>query len=159
MWLNICIILLVVGVLAILLELLMPGFDSFLSGIIGVLSLAASAVLAVIFLDNGWFFVGVNLAVLGFTTFIFFTYIRRKQLHGRIILSDALAEDLPHIDLSGLVGKEGKAMTQLRPYGEADFNGVRVEVSSSGNIIDRGARVRVVETQSNKVVVSLVDGN
>lgn len=153
------IILLVVGVLAILLELLMPGFDGFISGIVGVLALVASAILAVIFTDFGWILVLVNLGVLGISTALLFTYIRRKQLQGKIILSDNLAEDLPPIDFAGLVGKEGKAVTLLRPYGEADFNGIRVEVSSNGTMIERGAKIRVVETQANKVIVAVVDGN
>ena len=156
---TLSIILLVVGVLAILLELLMPGFDGFVSGIVGILALVASAVLAIIFVPGGWFLVGINLAVLGTATAIFFTYIKKKQLQGKIILSDALAEDLPIIDFAGLVGKEGKAVTLLRPYGEADFNGIRVEVSTNGTMIERGARIRVVETQASKVIVSLVDGN
>ena len=157
--LQLCIFLLVVGVLAIVLELIMPGFDSFISGIVGVLALVASAILAVLFVPNGLFFVGVNLTVLFLACYFFFTYIRRKQFNGKIVLSDTLAEDLPPLDIAILVGKEGKAVTLLRPYGEVDFNGVRVEVSSNGPMIERGAMVKVVETQANKVVVSLVDGN
>ena len=154
---QLSIILLVVGVLAILLELLMPGFDSFISGIVGVLALVASAVLAT--LSGGLFLVGINVTILVLTGYFLYTYIRRKQLNGRIVLSDTLAEDLPPLDLSSLVGKEGKTITLLRPYGEVDFNGVRVEVSSGGPMIERGARVKVVETQANKVIVSLLDGN
>lgn len=156
---QLVVILLVVGILAMVLELLMPGFDSFVSGIVGILALVASAVLAVIFVDGGWFFVAVNATVLGLAVFFLFAIIKRGQLHGKIIHNEALPENLPQIDLSGLVGKEGKTMTILRPYGEADFNGVRVEVCSADAMIDRGARVKVVETQANKVVVALVDGN
>jgi len=154
-----CVVLLVVGVLAILLELLMPGFDGFVSGVIGVLALVASAILAVLFIPGAWFFVAINVSVLVVAVGVFYTYIKRKQLHGKIILSDALADDLPAIDLNGLVGKEGKTMTLLRPYGEADFNGVRVEVSSNGSLIERGVKVKVVEAQPGKVIVSVVDGN
>jgi membrane-bound serine protease (ClpP class) len=157
--LQLCVFLLIVGVLAILLEILMPGFDGFISGLIGILALVASAILAVLFVPGGWFLVGINLAVLGVSTLVLFSYIRSKQLQGKIILSDALAEDLPTIDYAGLVGKEGKTVTLLRPYGEADFNGIRVEVSSNGTMIERGSRVRVTETQANKVIVSLIDGN
>ncbi|MCL2839431.1 MAG: hypothetical protein FWE05_01545 [Defluviitaleaceae bacterium] len=157
--LYVVIVLLVIGILSLLLELLMPGFDGFISGAIGVLSLVASAVLAVIFVDGGWLFVGVNLIVLFGALAIMFTVIRRKQTHGKIILNDALAEDLPSIDIKSLLGKEGKTVTLLRPFGEVDFDGVRVEVSSNGNMIERGARVKVIETQGNKVIVSLVDGN
>jgi membrane-bound serine protease (ClpP class) len=157
--LELCIILLVIGILAIVLELIMPGFDSFVSGIIGILALVASAVLAVIFVPGGWFFVVINTTVLGLAVFFLLTFIKRKQFHGRIILTENLSEDLPVIDLTGLVGKEGKTVTILRPYGEADFNGVRVEVCASASMIERGARVKVVETQANKVIVSEVDGN
>ena len=157
--LQLCIILLVVGVLAILLEILMPGFDGFISGVVGILALVASAILAVIYVPGGWILVGINLAVIGVSTLILFSYIKRKQLQGKIILAEALAEDLPAIDYAGLVGKEGKAVTLLRPYGEADFNGIRVEVSSGGTMIERGARIRVTETQANKVIVSQIDGN
>jgi membrane-bound ClpP family serine protease len=159
MWEQITILLLIIGVLAIVLELIMPGFDSFLSGIVGVLALVASAILAVIFVENGWIFVVANAAILGLSVFALLTFIKRKQFHGKIILSENLSEDLPAIDLSGLVGSEGKTITKLRPYGEADFNGVKVEVCSGGEMIERGARVKVIETQSNKVVVSEIDGN
>jgi len=150
-WLAV--VLLVVGTLAIILELLMPGFDGFASGIIGILALAASAIVAVIFIPNAWIFVVLNLFVLGLTTGIFFTFIKRKQLHGKIILSDALVEALPEIDYPGLLGKEGMTTTHLRPYGEADFNGVRVEVSSGGPVINTGVKVKVVDVQANKVLV------
>ncbi|MCL1843241.1 MAG: hypothetical protein FWF79_05470 [Defluviitaleaceae bacterium] len=157
--LQLCILLLVVGILAIVLEIIMPGFDGFISGIVGILALVASATLAVIFVENGWFFVATNVTALSLLVFFFFAFIRRKQFHGKIILSENLSEDLPGLDLSGLVGKEGKTITILRPYGEADFNGIRVEVCSSNAMIERGARVKVIETQANKVVVSLLDGN
>jgi membrane-bound serine protease (ClpP class) len=158
-WLQLCIFLLIVGILAVLLELLMPGFDSFISGLIGILALVASAVLAALFVPGGWFFVVTNSTILALAVFFLLAFIRKKQFHSRIILSENLSDDPPAIDLSGLVGKEGKTTTQLRPYGEADFNGIRVEVCASDSLIERGVRVKVVETQSNKVIVSEIDGN
>jgi len=154
--LELCIILLVVGILAIFLEIIMPGFDSFVSGIIGILALVASAVLAVVFLD-AWFFVFVNSLILAFLLTFLIVFIKRKQFHGKIILNENLSEDEEAIDLSALVGREGVAVTALRPYGEADFGGgVRVEVCAPEAIVARGAKVRVVETLANKVVVAEV---
>ena len=157
--LQLSIILLVVGILAILLELLMPGFDSFISGVVGIMALIASAIVAILFVPGGWLIVGVNVGVVGVSGYVLYTYIKRKQFHGKIVLSENLAEDLPMLDLAGLVGKEGKVVTPLRPYGEVDFNGVRVEVSSGGPLIDPGVRVRAVEADSKRVIVSVVDGN
>jgi len=155
--LEVCIVLLVVGILAIVLEMLMPGFDGFISGIIGILALVASAVLAVI--QGYWFFVILTVATIAVLIFLLFSFIKRKQYHGKIMLNENLDEDLPQIDLSSLIGKEGKTMTKLRPYGEADFGGVRVEVCSDGSMIERGAKITVIETQSNKVIVSEVNSN
>jgi len=154
---NICIFLLVVGILAIVLEMLMPGFDAFISGIVGILALVASAVLAVI--AGYWFLVALTVVTLGILVFLLFTFIKRKQFHGKIMLTENLSEDLPEIDLSSLVGKEGKTMTSLRPYGEADFNGVRVEVCSEGSMIERGAKIVVIETHANKVIVKELNSN
>jgi len=155
--LYVCIFLLIAGILAILIELLMPGFDGYVSGVLGILAIIVSAVLAVNFVAGGWIFVGVSSAILFTVVFLMVTFIRRRQ--GRLILTENLAEDLPQIDLQGLLGKEGKTVSLLRPYGDVDFNGVRVEVCSDGNMINRGAKVRVVDVQANKVIVSLVDGN
>jgi len=147
----------VAGIVAILVELLMPGFDGYVSGVLGILAIIVSAVLAVNFVAGGWIFVGVSSAILFTVIFLMVTFIRRRQ--GRLILTENLAEDLPQIDLQGLLGKEGKTVTLLRPYGDVDFNGVRVEVRSDGNLINRGVKVRVVDVQANKVIVNLVDGN
>jgi len=157
--LQLSIILLIIGILAIVLELLMPGFDSFISGAVGIMALIASAIVAILFVPGGWMIVGINVGVVGISGYIIYRYIRRKQFHGKIILSENLAEDLPMLDLAGLVGKEGKVITPLRPYGEVDFNGVRVEVSSGGPLVDPGVRVRAVATDSNRVLVNVIDGN
>ena len=156
---NLVIFLMVVGVLAILLEIIMPGFDSFISGIVGVLALVAAAILTVIYVEGGVILVGINLTVLFLGCYFMYMFFKRKQFQSRIFLNENLAEDLPAIDLSSLMGKEGKVVAALRPYGEVDFNGVRVEVSSNGPLVDKGVRVKVTETHANKVVVSVVDGN
>ena len=151
--------LMVLGILAILLELLMPGYDGFVGGVFGVLALIAAAVLAVLFTRHGWIFVVINLGVLGLTTGLFFSLIRRKQLQGKLMLNENLAEPLPDVDYAGLLGKEGKTVTILRPYGEADFNGVRVEVSSGGPVINVGRAIKVVDVQGRKVIVDDLNKN
>ena len=68
-------------------------------------------------------------------------------------------DEAPQVDVSSFVGKEGKAITLLKPYGDVDFNGVRMQVSSYGPFIDKGTKVRVIETQGSKIIVRAVDGN
>ena len=149
--------LVVVGVLALFLELLMPGWDSYIGVFVGITALGFAAALAVIFLQNAIYFVGAALALLLLGGYGMYLFIRRRQLHGGMILTDV--DDAPKVDMSGFVGKEGKAITLLRPVGEADFNGVRVQVSSDGPFIEKGTRVRVVETQATKVIVHAINEN
>jgi len=157
--LQLCIVLVVIGVLALVLELIMPGYDGFIGAVVGVVALAVSAILAVMFVPGGWWFVGINVTVLVLCGYFAWLYIRRGQLHGKMVLSEALGEDLPQVDFASLVGKEGKTVTLLRPSGEVDFNGLRVEVTTKGQMVERGTLVKVVETQGNKVVVNVVNGN
>jgi membrane-bound serine protease (ClpP class) len=157
--LQLCIILLVIGVLALALELIMPGYDGFIGAIVGVVALVVSSVLAVMFVPGGWWFVGISVVALILCGYFGWMYVRRGQLHGKVVLSEALGEDLPQVDYASLVGKEGKTVTLLRPSGEADFSGVRVEVTTNGSMVERGTLVRVVEVHANKVIVSVVDGN
>ncbi|MCL1787037.1 MAG: hypothetical protein FWG38_03550 [Defluviitaleaceae bacterium] len=157
--LQLCIVLLVIGVLALVLELVMPGYDGFVGAIVGVLALIVSAVLAVLFVPGGWWFVGINITILAVCSYFAWLYLRRAQLNGKMVLSDTLAEDLPQVDYASLVGKEGKATTLLRPAGEADFNGLRLEVTTKGPLVEPGTKVRVVEAHGNQVIVSVINGN
>jgi len=151
---NLCIALLVVGVALLLLEMWLPGIEVF--AITGLIALAISAVLAIIYVSNGWFIVaGQVLIIAGFLRYMYL-FMKRKQLQGKLILSDTL-EELQVDDVSQLVGKEGLAVTTLRPYGEADFNGVRLEVSSDGPMIKENTRVKVVETEARKIIVNAVE--
>lgn len=157
--LQLCIVLLVIGILALTLEIIMPGYDGFIGAVVGIAALVASAVLAIMFVDGGWVFVAIIVCFLAVCGCIARMYIRRGQLHGKIMLSESLAEDLPTIDFSSLVGKEGKTITTLRPSGEVDFNGIRVQVTTGGPMVERGTLVQVTEAQPQKVLVRVVNGN
>jgi membrane-bound serine protease (ClpP class) len=52
-----------------------------------------------------------------------------------------------------LLGKEGTAITQLRPGGLAMIDGRKVDVVTTGEFLDRGAEVIVVDVSSNRVMV------
>ncbi|MCL2285460.1 MAG: hypothetical protein FWC32_03750 [Firmicutes bacterium] len=157
--LQLCIVLLVIGVLALVLELIMPGYDGFIGAVVGIAALAVSAILAVMFVPGGWWFVGINVSILLLGGYFAWMYVRKRQFHGKMVLSEALAEDLPQVDYASLVGKEGKTITKLRPAGEVDFNGTRVQVTTGGQMVERGTMVKVVEAQTNKVVVQVINGN
>ena len=52
-----------------------------------------------------------------------------------------------------LVGKTGEAMTVLRPSGTAVIDDARYSVVSSGEFIEKGARITVARVEGNRILV------
>ena len=56
-------------------------------------------------------------------------------------------------DLAVFMDKEGTATSVLRPTGIADFDGVRLNVSSEGDFIPAGTKVRIIKVEGAKILV------
>jgi membrane-bound serine protease (ClpP class) len=56
-----------------------------------------------------------------------------------------------------LLGREGHAVSPLRPAGAAEFDGVPHDVVTRGGMIARGAPIRVVEVSGNRVIVEPIE--
>jgi membrane-bound serine protease (ClpP class) len=152
---NLCIALLAAGLICLVVEMFIPGFGVF--GIVGLILTAVSAVFAVLYIPYGWIFVLLEVVLLSAIMYFMFKFMKKRQLHGHLIMKDTLNDDSPQIrDLQGFVGKEGTVRTVLRPFGEVDFNGVVMEATSSGPYLEKGVRVKVREIQENKLVVNTV---
>jgi membrane-bound serine protease (ClpP class) len=55
-----------------------------------------------------------------------------------------------------LLGQVGRTLTPLRPAGMSEFSGQRVDTVAEGVMIEKGALVRVIEAQGNRVVVQKI---
>lgn len=55
--------------------------------------------------------------------------------------------------LSDLVGKEGVAVTNLRPSGTVRIENRRIDVVTRGDFIEKGAAVEVAKVEGSRVVV------
>jgi membrane-bound serine protease (ClpP class) len=55
------------------------------------------------------------------------------------------------------IGREGRALTPLRPAGMADMEGERLNVVSEGEFIPKGARVVIERIEGARVVVKAAD--
>jgi membrane-bound serine protease (ClpP class) len=71
------------------------------------------------------------------------------------VTNQATAGDMTEIveSLRQYLGKPGTALTQLRPAGTVLIDGRKVDVVTSGEFLDRGAEVVVVNVSSNRVMV------
>lgn len=66
------------------------------------------------------------------------------------------AEDGFHSDKAGqehLIGKEGVALTPLRPSGTVLIDGKRFDVVTAGEMIDRNISVKVFKVEGARIVV------
>lgn len=147
----------VVGIGLLILEAFMPGFGA--PGITGV-------ILEVITLVLTWFehgpvaTLGMLLIVLLVLTIAISTSLR-SITKGRLSKSSLIHSDTESNedgyrsvqDLAVFMDKEGTATSVLRPTGIADFEGVRLNVSSEGDFIAAGTKVRIIKVEGAKILV------
>lgn len=151
------VVLFVIGLILLVSELFIPSF-----GILGILGTAA----IVAGITMGAHDTGDALRTLGFSVMIAlviiaaFVYIFRKRgVWNRFILRDALTAEqgfVPNDPRESWIGREGVTQSELRPSGIADIEGERLDVITSGEFVERGRHVRIVEVDGTRIVVQEV---
>ena len=58
-----------------------------------------------------------------------------------------------------LLGMEGVTLSLLRPAGQADIGGRRVDVVTEGEFIPKGVRVKVIKVEGFRIVVERVESS
>jgi membrane-bound serine protease (ClpP class) len=113
---------------------------------------------------------GVLGLAFGFVGFVFFAWLlsrflpKLQFLSGLVLVpttgaraggKSRISMTAPHDDAAaGLkVGDRGKVTSRLRPAGKARFGGAMVDVVATGEFLDAGTTVEIVEIHGNRVVV------
>ena len=102
----------------------------------------------------GWTLVAIAAASVPVLAFVWVKVINRV-LAMKFTQTGYTSAQMQYKDL---VGQEGVALTSLRPAGMARFGEKKVDVVSEGEVVERDARVRVIEVRGNRVVVRAVRG-
>jgi membrane-bound serine protease (ClpP class) len=141
-----------VGFGLLLTEMFLPGG---VLGVLGGLALLTAAGLG--YAEFGPLGGTMLLCVMGAATLTGFcvwmaifprTAVGRRLTLGRTLTTgDTMPASAP------LVGREGVAITPLRPAGTARIDGKRVDVVAESELIDPGADVVVIATEGARVVV------
>ena len=153
----IIIICFIIGIGLLVLEAFMPGFG--LPGITGV-------ILEVIALSLTWVehgalvTLGMLLVVLSILA-IAISMSLRSATKGKLSKSQLIHHESETNEagyrstdaLQVFLGREGQAVTVLRPTGIADFDGVRLSVSSEGDYVAAGTSVRIIKVEGSKIIV------
>ncbi len=155
------------GVILIVIEIFfLPGFG--ISGILGVTLLIFSLVVSMIG-NVGFSFPGLEhmnraiwtmaiTMILGMLMmFSLGKYLPHNRMFSKLILVDSMSKESGYNsnnNTDDYLGKEGIALTPLRPAGTAIIDDQRVDVVTQGDYIENGARIKVVNTTSSRVVVT-----
>ena len=148
------IILLVAGFVLAAVELTMPGFG--LPGISAIICLIVGIFFIADTIEEGILITVVVIVVLGILMTIIMGLLAKRKIKSPIILdTDVKAEDshLNSSDLEYLVHREGVAVTDLRPAGRGNFDGIDLDISSDGSYIERGTPVVIDRVSEKRLIV------
>ncbi len=154
MWIII-ISLLAIGLGLIIVELVfIPG-----TTVVGLLGLIFSIVGIVIsykhFGNDIGFYILIGTLI---TTLAGLFYSFRSGAWTRFSLKSSIESKVNEGMLKVLnVGDEGTTRSSLRPMGTAEFANQNYEVRSTGSFLDSGTRVKIIQIQSNQIVVEPIN--
>lgn len=136
-----------IGVALIFLEVFIPS-----GGIIGILAIASLGLGIYGFFHREEILLGSIIAIAStFFVISMFSFMLR-----RISLKEAQdTESFTSVDvgIAAVEGKSGVTKSILRPAGVALIDGKRIDVVASGGFIEKGKKIKVIETSGNRVVV------
>ena len=148
------VILFILGFLLVIVEMFNPGFG--VPGALGIVFLIVGVIVTAETVEQGILMGVVILAILAVMLTIVLYSASKGRLSKKLILKDATDRQSGFSgteDMKYLLGKSGKTVTPLRPAGCADLDGVRLDVVTRGEFIEKDVPVTVVEVEGNRIVV------
>lgn len=156
--LGLGIALLILGFIFAAIEMSVPGFG--IPGIASMICLLGGIFCTADTVLEGIFITLIVLVVLGAMMVIILWLFAKGKLRSPLILKEEQKKEQGYIsssDLTYLLGKRGEAITDLRPSGAGDFDGVRFDVLSEADYIEKGAKLEIVKVNGSKLLVKQVD--
>ena len=147
-------ILFIAGFVLLAVEVAVPGFGA--PGVSGIICLIAGIILAADSFQEGLVITLIVLALLGLICVIVLRLISSGKFRSPIILTEEQNKSegyLSSSDLQYLSGRKGIAVTDLRPSGVGEFDGISFDVISEGIYIVKGAPLIITRVEGSKLIV------
>jgi membrane-bound serine protease (ClpP class) len=142
----------VIGILAVIAELVLPGG---ILGVVGAICLLGAVVTT--FITYGATAGTIALAAvvaIGLVSLrIWMRFFHRLPFTKQLVLNETVGIDAQVPARAALVGRTGISLTELMPSGHAEIGGEKLDVMAEGAAIRRGATIIVVETRGPSVMV------
>ena len=146
------IVLLIIGFILVGIEMVVPGFGA--PGISGIVCLIGGIILTAKNIEEGLTITVVVVVILAVMMTVVMVFL--KHVKSPVILDTEIKSTQGYIsvsDMEYLVGKEGMAVTDLRPAGKCDIEGVEFDVRTEGRYIMRGNKVMISRIHENMIMV------
>ncbi len=152
----------VVAIILIILELfVVPGFG--VSGILGIVALVAGIVFVSDTWTEGVLYALGSLVLIGLLAFVSYKLPMTRKVWKKLALDTRQSNEsgyvAPKPNYDHYVGKEGLAISHLRPAGTGDFCGERLDVVTEGGYISAQSKIVIVEVEGTRIVVREVADN
>lgn len=145
--------LILLGLLLLVIEILfVPGTT--LVGLLGFILVIVGCAISFNYFGSkiGWITVGSSAVLSGLALYLSF----RSNLWLRFSLkSTSKGTATEQVEGKVAVGEEGRTISSLRPSGKAEFRQGIFEVRTFGKYADPGTAVRVVQVESNQIIVEI----
>lgn len=152
------IVVLTVGLALLLIEVFIPDF-----GIIGILGIATYII--GILLTAKTFFEGlimftILLIFLAIVILLVLNSAKKGRLSKTLILNNQNSSEQGFTaveDMKVFLNREGKAISVLRPAGIGIFDGIRLDVVTSGTFIEKNEKIKVIEVKGRRIIVEKME--
>jgi len=149
------IILAIGGIILLLIELHTPGFG--VAGIAGIISVFISLYLVLGGGINAVRSLTMATVLIVAILILFIRYLPESFVWKRIALKETEKSEVGYttvvVDQEELIGKEGTALTLLRPAGIVEIEGRRYDCLTEGEYIPFGTKVTVTKVVGNRIFV------
>ena len=141
----------IIGLIAITIELFIPGA---IVGICGAGCVITSIIFAYLYVSNllGHILLGIGIC---FIPIFFITWYKLLTKTFAVRASEEGFSSSKN-NLEDLISAEGVAITTLRPSGTVIINGGKVDVVSEGEMILKNTKIKVIDVKGNRIVVKPV---
>jgi membrane-bound serine protease (ClpP class) len=151
------VVLQLLGLGVIVVEIFVPSFGLLTVLAAGMLLYSLYLVFTTVSVNMGLVFIGVDIFVIPVVLVLAFKALGASSwsLHKRLSREDGVASQSP--DLAAWVGKEGVAVTNLRPSGTVMIGDTRLDAVTDGDYVSSGTPVKVTLVSGNRMVVEKIE--
>ncbi|QTA85437.1 NfeD family protein [Desulfonema magnum] len=155
--LTLPIVLQLLGVTTIIAEFVLPSAGLLTVTAMAVLGYSLFHVFCYVSAEAGMYFVAADVVMIPLSILVGIKLIASSPVTLRKTLTSENGVSSQDSDLQILVGKSGRALTDLRPAGKAIIDGNRFDVVSSGDYIEKNDPIVVSAVNGNRIVVRIME--